>query len=63
MITVNQIVGNINQNSNLKKKYEEMLKDDLCEKVIITRMESEKLREKVQTRRLMLLLCLNIIRI
>ena len=33
MITVNQILGNINQNSNLKKKYEEMLKNNHCEKV------------------------------
>nr|MDP9498962.1 hypothetical protein [Thermoproteota archaeon] len=49
MITVNQILGNINQNSNLKKKYEEMLKNDLCEKVVITRMESEKLRMRKST--------------
>src|SRR5688572_28179124 len=44
MITVNQILGNINQNSNLRKKYEEMLKNNLSERVVITRMESEKLR-------------------
>jgi hypothetical protein len=28
MITVNQILGNINQNSNLKKKYEEKIKNE-----------------------------------
>jgi hypothetical protein len=44
MITVNQILGNINTDSNLRKKYEYMLKNDLCEKVVITRMETEKLR-------------------
>lgn len=49
MITVNQILGNINQNSNLRKKYEEMLKNNLCEKVLITRMESEKLRMRKST--------------
>ena len=43
MITVNQILGNINTDSNLRKKYECMLKNDLCEKVVITRMEAEKL--------------------
>jgi urease accessory protein len=49
MITVNQILGNINQNSNLRTKYEEMLKNNLCEKVLITRMESEKLRMRKST--------------
>ena len=49
MITVNQILGNINTNSNLRKKYEYMLKNDLCEKVVITRMESEKLRMRKNT--------------
>jgi urease accessory protein len=49
MIIVNQILGNINQNSNLRKKYEEMLKNNLCEKVGITRMESGKLRMRKST--------------
>ena len=49
MITVNQILGNINQNSNLRKKYEEMLKNNLCERVVITRMEAEKLRMRKST--------------
>jgi urease accessory protein len=49
MIIVNRILGNINQNSNLRKKYEEMLKNNLCEKVGITRMESGKLRMRKST--------------
>jgi urease accessory protein len=49
MITVNQSLGNINKNSNLRKKYEEMLKNNLCEKVVITRMETEKLRMRKST--------------
>ena len=49
MITVNQILGNINTDSNLRKKYEYMLKNNLCEKVVITRMESEKLRMRKST--------------
>jgi urease accessory protein len=49
MITVNQSLGNINKNSNLRKKYEEMLKNNLCEKVVITRMEAEKLRMRKST--------------
>ena len=49
MITINQILGNINTDSNLRKKYEYMLKNDLCEKVVITRMEAEKLRMRKST--------------
>ncbi|HEX7141263.1 MAG TPA: hypothetical protein VF222_02170, partial [Nitrososphaeraceae archaeon] len=32
-----------------RKKYEEMLKNNLCEKVVITRMETEKLRMRKST--------------
>jgi len=49
MITINQILGNITTDSNLRKKYEYMLKNDLCEKVVITRMETEKLRMRKTT--------------
>ena len=33
MITVNQILGNITTNSDLKKKYEDMIKNNNIEKV------------------------------
>lgn len=49
MITVNQILGNIKTDSNLRKKYDYMLKNSLCEKVVITRMEAEKLRMRKST--------------
>ena len=49
MITVNQILGNLNTDSNLRKKYDYMLKNSLCEKVVITRMEAEKLRMRKST--------------
>jgi hypothetical protein len=41
MITVNHILGNININSDLKKKYEDMIKNNNCEKVVINRLESQ----------------------
>ncbi len=49
MITVNKILGNINENSDLKKKYEDMIKNNNCEKVVISRLESQKLRMRKNT--------------
>ena len=49
MITVNHILGNININSDLKKKYEDMIKNNNCEKVVINRLESQKLRMRKNT--------------
>ena len=49
MITVNKILGNINENSDLKKKYENMIKNNNCEKVVISRLESQKLRMRKNT--------------
>ena len=44
MITINSIIGNVNKNDDLKKKYEDMKKKQLCESVTIGRMESERTR-------------------
>ncbi|MGD1834111.1 MAG: urease accessory protein UreE [Nitrososphaeraceae archaeon] len=44
MITINCILGNIYHNSDFKLQYENMLKDDKCEKIVITRSESQRLR-------------------
>jgi urease accessory protein len=44
MITVNHVLGNINTNQDLKKKYEDMIKNNNIEKVIINRSDSQKLR-------------------
>src|SRR5918996_1546045 len=49
MITVNHILGNININVDLKKKYEDMIKNNRCEKVVINRLESQKLRMRKNT--------------
>lgn len=49
MITVNKILGNINKNSNLKNKYEDMIKNNNCEKIVINRLESQKLRMRKNT--------------
>ena len=49
MITVNKILGNINKNSDLKNKYEDMIKNNNCEKVVINRLESQKLRMRKNT--------------
>lgn len=44
MITINSIIGNVNKNDDLKKKYADMKKKQLCESVTIGRMESERTR-------------------
>ena len=44
MINVNSILGNIYHSSELKIQYENMLKDDRCEKIVINRSESQRLR-------------------
>ena len=49
MITVNQIIGNITTNSDLKKKYEDMIKNNNIEKVLIDRSDSQKLRMRKYT--------------
>jgi len=49
MITVNQILGNITTNSDLKKKYEDMIKNNNIEKVLIDRSDSQKLRMRKYT--------------
>ena len=49
MITVNHILGNININSDLKKKYEDMIKNNYCEKIVMNRLESQKLRMRKNT--------------
>lgn len=49
MITINHILGNIYRNSDLKKKYEDMIKNNNCEMVVINRLESQKLRMRKKT--------------
>ena len=44
MIHIDKVVGNINSDSNLKDKYELMLKNDHVERIEITRLEAERSR-------------------
>ena len=44
MITINSILGNIYHNSDFRLQYEKMLKDDKCEKIVISRSESQRVR-------------------
>ena len=44
MITLDSVLGNIYRNPEMRKKYDEMMSRSLCESVIITRMESERVR-------------------
>jgi urease accessory protein len=44
MIHINKIIGNINIDSDLKDKYEDMMKNGRIEKIEITRLESDRTR-------------------
>jgi urease accessory protein len=44
MITINSIIGNLYHDSSLKKRYEEMSSQSLCESIRINRMEAQRVR-------------------
>ena len=44
MITIDRLVGNIGQDHNLREKYEDLCRRELCETVRITRLESRRVR-------------------
>ena len=44
MITFNSIIGNLYHDSNLRKRYEEMSSQSLCESIRINRMEAQRVR-------------------
>ena len=44
MIHIYKIIGNIHSDSDLKNKYQEMIKTGLVEKIEITRLESDRAR-------------------
>ncbi len=44
MITINSIIGNIYHDENLRKQYEEMSSQSLCESIRINRMEAQRVR-------------------
>lgn len=44
MITINSIIGNIYHDANLRKQYDEMSSQSLCESIRINRMEAQRVR-------------------
>ena len=44
MITINSTIGNIYHDNNLRKRYEEMSSQSLCEFIRINRMEAQRVR-------------------
>jgi urease accessory protein len=44
MITINSIIGNLYHDNNLRKRYEEMSSQSLCESIRINRMEAQRVR-------------------
>ena len=44
MITINSIIGNMYHDENLRKQYEDMSSQSLCESIRINRMEAQRVR-------------------
>ena len=44
MIHINKVIGNINSDSDLGKKYQTMLKNDKVEKIQVSRLEADRTR-------------------
>ena len=44
MITINSIIGNIYHDENLRKRYEDMSSQSLCESIRINRIEAQRVR-------------------
>jgi len=44
LIQINKIVGNINSDSDLYEKYQDMLKKDKVEKIRVSRLEADRIR-------------------
>jgi urease accessory protein len=44
LITINSVIGNVHHDRNLRKRYEEMSSQSLCESIRINRMEAERVR-------------------
>jgi urease accessory protein len=44
LITVEKIIGNIKNDDVLREKYDEMCRKQLCQKIKISRLESERIR-------------------
>lgn len=51
MITANSVVGNINQDKILREEYQALCQKDLCERITISRLETQRVRMRKITNR------------
>jgi urease accessory protein len=49
MITINSIIGNIKTDKNLQQNYLALCQKGLCEKIVVSRLESQRLRMRKTT--------------
>lgn len=49
MITANAVVGNINEDLGLSEEYQTLCQNGLCEKIVISRLESQRARMRKTT--------------
>ena len=49
MITINSIIGNINKDKKLREAYQAFCEKDSCEKIIVSRLESQRVRMRKTT--------------
>ena len=49
LITVNSVIGNINKDKKLHEEYEAFCQKDFCEKIVVNRLESQRVRMRKTT--------------
>jgi urease accessory protein len=49
LITAISVIGNINTNEKLREEYQAFCRKDLCEKIMISRIESQRVRMRKMT--------------
>jgi len=49
LITANSVIGNINKDGKLREEYQAFCQKDLCEKLMVSRLESQRVRMRKTT--------------
>jgi urease accessory protein len=49
LITANSVIGNINQDKKLREEYQALCQKDACERIMISRLESQRVRMRKTT--------------
>lgn len=49
LITANSVIGNINQDKKLREEYQALCQKDSCERIMISRLESQRVRMRKTT--------------